>query len=233
MRPTHPTVASACAAALALTLGTSGTAHAARHELSFEFQGVLHGAQDTWTTFRDEGTGSFGLRGGYAVLRNKTPPELARYSRFGLVIDVGWTHGRHSTTINTSADDQGGLADMAFALTLDDLTLGAKADVDIANVVYPYLRADVGLLVGTARLDGNDSLDDNETLLKGSGLAPTGTFTGGFEILIPDRKLHWPVTAAFHVEAGYRVAGRMTLSTFGGEYRLSGAVFRGGFGLRM
>ena len=64
------------------------------------------------------------------------------------------------------------------------------------------------------------------TMCTGGGMG-----TVGFELMVPDEKLHIPVTVAVYMEAGYEGVGDVKLGDLG-SVNLSGAVVRGGLGLR-
>lgn len=207
-------------------------AHAARHEVSFLFQGSFHQDGDNrLRSWFDAGSSpSMGLMGGYAVLQDR--------SRMGLVIDLGWTHhGAQAGSADVGYDQWGVLpstnaANLDRSLDLEQFTVGAKADVDVGNVWYPYLHVQAGVLAGFATLSDPDG-PDGSGVVQGSGAAPVGIFSAGFELMLPDRKLGWPLTAAIFFEGGYRVAGPLSLGALGGSMDASGPVVRAGFGLRM
>lgn len=211
---------------VAVLLLGAGEAQAARHELTIQYEGAAHGDDALDRTIDAEGFDGFGLTAGYAVLRGKDAAELYRNKRFGLVVGLGWARAERSTWTSTERSGW----DTRFVT--DEVRLGAKVDVDIANVVYPFLRVEAGLLVGTSTLTADGSWDEGRAPIRGVGLAPEGVFTAGFEILVPDRKLGWPVTMAWTFEAGGRVAGPLALGEMGGAFDLSGGVFRAGMGLR-
>jgi hypothetical protein len=210
----------------------AGPAHAARNELSFEWMGTFpadRGFDGLYDAPRLDG---YGVRGGYAVVRDK--------HRMGLVIDAGWNRARRGARAygyDLDYDESVGPAypvdQLVARYTADTFLIGLKADVDVGNVWYPYLHAQAGLIAAGAQLDSDPSSDRDGNQLRDRALTGAGVFTAGFELMIPDRRLGWPVTAAIFAEAGYQLAGDLRFETFGGPLNPSGAVVRAGIGLRL
>lgn len=215
---------------LALVLSLASLeAHAARHELSFEVGGFVHNDADIEQHFGATSYRTLGLRLGFAALRNKTPADLGRWHRFGLVVGLGWNRGaRSSTTYGPYDAFRGDVPGWNNTFTVDTVLAGLRADVDIANVVYPFVRAEVGVAIGSVALDGG-----TRDPLTRIGVAPAGVFTVGTEILLPDRKLGWPMSAAITFEGGGQVAAPLTFPDLGGDFTLSGGLARVSFGLRL
>ena len=205
------------------TLAFATPAQAARHEVSFEFHDVQHDDDSLWDLYRSEGVPSFGLRGGGAVLQDK--------ERFGLVVTGGWVRGRRGASVWPS--NEGGEREFANVFLVDTFTVGAKADYDVANLFYPYVHVQAGLLRADIAVDGDPGDSDNaQTQLSGAGVAPAGLFSLGFELMLPDRTFGWPVTAAVFFEAGWQETGKLSFGELGGETQLDGALLRTGIGLR-
>lgn len=207
---------------LLLGLLVAAPAHAARHELSFEFLGTFARDARLGQVF-DTSLPGFGFKAGGAVIRNGP-----RSHRFGLVIDGGWTRAGRSAQVDTGGEGQTG--SFGAALVVDTITVGAKADVSVADLFFPYVHVQAALLHGRIATDADPS--DRDAPYVDDGVAPAGIFTAGFEMGPPDTHLGWPVTFAFFFEAGVQVAGGMTVGTLGGPVDLSGAIVRSGVGLR-
>jgi hypothetical protein len=204
---THLPRAAALAALLAPTV-----AHAARHELSFEFGPSVPDDDDADAWFDVSRTDALGVRAGGAALRDK--------KGFGLVVSGSWTRERNRTFT----------ADVESRLIVDRFGAGLKADYDVAGIFFPYVRADLKLASAAARLAPSwDAIQVDPIQLHGLGVG--GQFTGGFELMVPDEKLHLPVTVAIYLELGYLAESDIQLGDMG-PINLSSAVVRSGVGLR-
>lgn len=201
----------------ALVLLTATDALAARHEVSGEFVANIHEDAATEVLTDAPVLPGGGLRGGGAVLVDR--------KGFGVVVDGGWTHAQRG------AFREGGSYRWADRLSVDTVFAGAKVDFDVRNVFYPYVHARAGVAIGQLQLDDDRDRDDNPNQLRTRGVAPSGTFGLGFELMLPDEAKGWPVTPAFFLEAGYMVSGPMRLGDVG-SIDLSGVVVRSGVGLR-
>ncbi|MCB9666379.1 MAG: hypothetical protein H6732_19870 [Alphaproteobacteria bacterium] len=199
-------------------------AHAARHELSYEFLGAFTSDLTLGEVF-DTRLPAFGLKAGGAVLRNGP-----RTRRFGLVIDGGWSRASRGSRVDLYSEVFDRNTPFGATLVVDTITLGAKADVSVADLFFPYIHVQAALLHGRVLTDSDP--DDHDDPFVDDGLAPAGLFTFGFELGPPDTHLGWPVTFAFYLEAGVQIAGGMTVGALGGPVDLSGAVLRSGVGLR-
>lgn len=190
------------------------TASAARHEVSFDHELHLPTYGPDGRVFTNGPISRFGIRLGYAVLRDQR--------RLGLVTQLGWRRGV-----------QGGI-DNSFRRTFatDVIGLGVKGDIDVGNIFYPYVAARAELVVGTAKLDGDTFADDNPTQFVQRGVGAGGQFALGFELMLPDQKLGWPVTAAIYVEGGYEVLSNMKLGELGTLDLRGGGSISSGIGLR-
>jgi hypothetical protein len=193
------------------------TASAARHEISFEYQHTPQVTDDSRGLYSAWNLHRYGIRGGYAVLRD--------VRRFGLVVQAGWRRG-----VRFGGASTGGV-DARLSLATDVVSVGVKADVDVANIWYPYLATRAELLVATSRLDGNADTTENASQFGETGVAPAGSFLAGFEVMLPDRKLGWPVTASIYVEGGYQVVAPVGFATLG-QLQLSGGSIGTGVGIR-
>jgi hypothetical protein len=209
------------------TLCAFAPAHAARNEVSFEASNTIVVDDVLQDFYNVDGLPAPGLRVGVAVLKDR--------QHFGLVVSSAWHRAQRNTRFDNDDydyDDQEGPT-RAFDtyLTVDTFALGLKADYDIIGIVYPYLRADAELQLLTHRLDDDPDDADNPNQLVTTGLAPAGRFTVGLEVMLPDKKFGWPVTAAVYVEGGYEVAGRAKLADIG-SVSLGGGIVTAGLGLR-
>lgn len=212
---------------IAMALSAPLDAFAARHEISFEYVGDIHGDEGVEQVVRSPVFHGLGLRGGGAVIQDRR--------HFGLVVDGGWTHARDATRISGSyADADYELSNPYYtaALAVDTVVVGLKGDYEVRNLFYPYVHAQVGVAIGSLSLDDDSSRDDNLNEFTRVGAAPVGLFGVGFELMIPDLPHNWPVTAGFFLEGGYEVAGNMRVGDAGGPINLSGGLLRTGLGLR-
>ncbi len=203
---------------LAAALLGAGPAHAARNEVSFDFSHTIARDSAVGRYFGSEGTSAYGIRGGWAALRDRR--------HMGLVLQAGWRRSVQGAQIGVQGFDAG-----RFTMSTDTFSLGLKGDYDVAGIFFPYVSAHVELVRAGARLEGSSSGREDVTRVARQALAPAGSFVGGFEIMIPDRRLGWPVTAAWFLELGYQASGRLVFDDLG-DVRWGGAVVHTGLGLR-
>lgn len=193
------------------------SALAARHEISADTGGTAtpDGAAQAWF---DQGmhTPQPGLRAGYAVLRDR--------QRFGVVVGASWN--RANQYAYSGYDDEN--SSIRDRLIVDRFGVNAKADYDVGGIFFPYLRAEARLLTAGARLTSNTEGGVEQRF---HGITGGGMGTAGFELMVPDEKLHIPVTVGVYMEAGYEATANVKLGDLG-SINLSGAVVRGGIGLR-
>lgn len=194
------------------------SALAARHEISADTGATATTDGVAWEWF-NQGMNAPqpGLRAGYAVLRDR--------QHFGVVVGGSWNRSSQGTYGAYSEEDGMLIRDR---LVVDRFGVNAKADYDVGGVFFPYLRAEARLLTAAARLDSEVSGGVYQTF---HGVTGGGMGTAGFELMVPDEKLHMPVTVAVYMEAGYEGTANVKLGDLG-SINLSGAVVRGGIGLR-
>ena len=202
----------------------SSPAWAARHEISLEFSNTGHTDDKIRQLVGRRALPAIGLRGGGAVLRD--------VGRFGLVIDGGWVRSVRSGSFGLEDATGSEIRYAGAALVTDLFTVGAKADLDVGNIFYPYLHAQAGLSSAAIKLDDDIRSDRNVNQLKEGAIAGAGLFSVGFELMLPDERLGWPVTAAWYLEGGYHLQSAHRFTDLAGSINLSGAMFRTGLGLR-
>ncbi|HMV65652.1 MAG TPA: hypothetical protein PKA64_02285 [Myxococcota bacterium] len=192
---------------------------AARHELTFEAGTTVISDPAASTWFGAGGEPQLGLRIGGAVLQHPTG--------FGLVVGGAWgrqAQAGYVTPSYSTLDGEYLQSDIRTRLLVDRFGLGLRADYDVRGVFFPLVRAEARLALVSWRLD------ESELGLRGAGVAPGGRFTGGFEVMIPDRAL--PVTVGFTLEAGYEIDAPAKLGQLG-TIDPSGPVVTAGGGLRL
>lgn len=206
------------------------TAQAARHEVSVEFDNRFLLENDVNRTIGGSSLQNVGVRGGYAVLQDQ--------KRFGLVVGAAWQRSRRGGT-RSWYDEEAAIQDSdargaAFqvALITDTFLVGAKADYDVKGIFFPYVRVETGLVRASYKLDDDPRRDDNVNQYSEQGLGGTGIGTLGFELMLPDRRWGWPVTAAWYLEGGGQVASVLRHPEFGAETNVNAGLIRTGIGLR-
>jgi hypothetical protein len=178
--------------------------------------GNLQNHDDAYTLFSDGvAMPSRGIRGGVRVA-----------DRFTVL--AGWHRVQRGATVFVAAEG----SDRRFhaAFFADEFTLGLKADLDVAHFFYPYATVQGMLLRGVMKFD-DDERDDEEdpSQIKASAVAPGALLMGGMEFRIPQGS--WPLTAAWHVEAGYGLVASADYGAFG-TMRPGGFALRTGLGVR-
>jgi len=204
-----------CAAALLI----AGPASAAGNEVSVEM-GTLTSNHATYNAF-SEGAGmpSYGLRLGLGVTDR-------------VAVIGGYHRVRRGAELSDERNSFG------TNYLVDELTLGAKADVPLRkDVAELYATASALGYRGTMRFDGDISRKNNTDQIRSSALSVGALATAGVEIMVPTRTWFSP---AVHVEVGYGGAlrHRYTLSDNEGnrvaigEMSVSGVAVRAGVGVR-
>ncbi len=207
---------------LAALFALSFSAAAATHEVSFEAGWI--GAWDPAFDYFADGNalGSYGLRVGYAVHPN-------------VAVIAGWQHAVHGAGIvvpglgsETGDDDYYGQDAFFAALYSDQVSVGAKADVQLLRWLHPYVTAQLVGMRGLVRLDDDLNDDENVTQREVAGL--TGGLLGGAGLDIPIRvKGRWAI--APYVELGYGWMAPMQLEGLG-SLQFAGFSGRTGIGVR-
>jgi hypothetical protein len=109
-----------------------------------------------------------------------------------------------------------------------ELTLGAKADASIGDVLLPYVSTQGLVMITQMRLD--DAPDDRSNPGQVAAAGMTGGFlaTAGVEVRVPPGS---PVMGAWYVELGY---GWLARAGFGdlGTMKPGGLAVRSGVGVR-
>lgn len=197
------------------------SALAARHEISADSGGTVI-TDGPATSVLDFGshTAQPGLRVGVAVMRDR--------QRFGLVVGGSWNRATQRGAGAFYYDEvEAYSSEIDLRTIVDRWGINLKADYDIVGVVFPYVRTEARLAHAATRTSAGDSGFTTSQ----RGLTGGGMFTGGFEFMVPDERLHIPVTVAVYVEGGYEAVADLKLGDLG-TINLSGAVVRGGLGLR-
>lgn len=198
--------------ALALALALAPPAVAADHEVSLEIGN--HAARDPGFDFfsRRDVLPWFGARVGYAV-----------HDRIAV---VGSYHrarrGRDLFSPTSSGDAR-------TALLVNEIALGAKADVDVLPWFVPYVTATGLVAVHNARFD--DDPDDNEPIGQLAEVTTAGgaRATLGTELRIPKEEA--PFTVAVYAEGGWTLLSTVAFCPYG-DMQLGGFTLRTGLGVR-
>lgn len=177
-------------------------ARAADHELSLEL-GALGTADDRFDLFDDAAlVGTLGLRGGYA-LHDRVSLLLGYHiGAWGQGVEDG--SGFDETTTGyyyDEYDDGGGQELMHASYRMHLFSLGPKADLRVADWLYPYATVQGLLAPGTVRLDDDPKREDNLNQLRGGGLTGGGAAALGLDIIPLARRQ--AVRAGAHLEMGY------------------------------
>jgi hypothetical protein len=202
------------AASIAITLSSTALAGVGG-ELSFEL-GNLQNHDEAYSLFSDGvAMPSRGIRGGVAV--------ADRFTVIG-----GWHRVQRGASVVVAGDE--GDRRFSAAFFADEFTLGVKADLDVAHFFYPYASVQGMVFRGVMKFDENQRDDEDDTTqLKASAVSPGALFSGGIELRIPQGS--WPLTAAWHLEAGYGLVASADYGEFG-HMRPGGLVLRTGLGVR-
>ena len=169
--------------ACALTLvGTS--AWAAKNEVSVEGGAVGIGADSFATVAPGRAMPTWGIRGGYAV-----------HDRVAL---FGSLHtGQRGQRLIIGADTDA----MRTAYNATTLTLGAKVDYTVEEILAPYASAGLLLHHGLLRLDDDPSRRDNPGQVMSSAASFGGTIMVGTDFrFLPGEDIQ----PAIHIEVGWQ-----------------------------
>jgi hypothetical protein len=183
--------------------------------------GWLNNSDPAYDLFAShDGMISFGFAASYRLARN-------------LVAVASWHHVRqgaevHLDSVDTSMDFQEQSQSFRAALLAHELALGARLDVPIEDLFFPYVTVAGELIPTRARLDDVPDQHDNPTQVQASALHMGGLLTGGAELrLSPEGR----VQLALNTELGYAWLTRSELGELG-EMKPGGFVARLGAGLR-
>jgi hypothetical protein len=196
-----------------------GAALAADDEVSFEVGWI--GAHDrAWDVFAGgDAYGTFGLRVGKEI-----HPRVA--------IVAGWQHGNVGSDVYTDGDtsyyDDGYDSGFRAAFYGDQVTLGAKADVELLPWLHPYATAQGIGARAMVRFDDDLEDDENPTQVQRVGLSGGIYAAGGLDFPI---RVKGDVAIAPYMEYGY---GLIAPIHFGdvGQLGFSGFAGRTGVGVR-
>ena len=180
---------------------------AASHEIAIEV-GNLHNGDRTYDRFSYEDTmPSYGLAAGFAF-----------HDRLALI--GGWHHIRRGADLTF-----GGEFLARQALFANDLSLGVKGDVPWGDYVATYVSLNAVGMHATVKVDDDPNDEQSPGQVQASGLAVGARAAGGVQVRIPKDRWFAPVTAAFHIEAGYELLSRL-------QFGDMGSMKPGGFALR-
>lgn len=191
-----------------------------RVELSAEI-GALNNSDVAYDLFSSgDAMPSYGFKAGYRLAE-----RVAAVASWGLV-----RHGQ--TLIVGASDDDGDFEDetdaFVAALIGHELTLGAKADVSIEDVLLPYVSTQGLVMIAEMRFDDEPTDRDNPGQVSASAMTGGFLATAGAELRFPPRS---PVAAAWYLEMGY---GWLARASFGelGTMKPTGFAVRSGVGVR-
>ncbi len=194
--------------ALALTT-LVGTAHADQpagakmdgHEVSLEL-GTFGAPDAAWDVLGDGyPVGSYGGRIGY-----------------GLTPNVTLVAGYHHAYDGSGVDGEFGGDDrelFATSFRSHQITVGPKVRWNLKPWIAPYATVQALGWLGHARLDDDTEADDNPNQYDYTGFAPGGVAAAGVDL--KPLKLAKGVRLATHLEMGYGITSRMTLTQDGGS----------------
>jgi hypothetical protein len=183
--------------------------------------GWLNNSDPAYDLFASHnGMVSFGFAASARLVRN-------------LVAVASWHHVRQGADVyvqtpDTTLDFEPQTQSFRAALLAHELALGARVDVPVDDLFFPYLSASGELMLSRARLDDVTDHRDNPTQVQASTMHMGGLFTGGTELRIAPEG---PVQLALGLELGYAWLTRSELGELG-EMKPGGFVARLGAGLR-
>jgi hypothetical protein len=182
------------------------------HDVSVEM-GRLTATDPAYDIF-NEGNGipSFGARGTFAV-----------HDRIG--ITAGWHRARRGSDVYSQ-----GSGELRAALRLDEITLGARSELEVGDALRPYVEVDALLLRGAALFDDDASRDDNPGQVRRNALAPGFLALGGVALRVPE--VEGPVMPSFHLAMGWGTTLMPLAWEDIGELTPRGFVVRLGGGVR-
>lgn len=203
-----------------------GDLRAPTHELSLEL-GTFGAPDPAWENLSDgDAVGSRGIRAGYGLTPSLTLIGSWHHSADGAEIEGPGSEEEYDTLFRT-------------AFLSDQFAVGPKLQWRWKRWLVPYATVQGVGWLGRARIDDDFDDDANINQYQFTGFAPGAMVTAGLD-LIPTR-VGRRVRLASHLEAGYGVTSRMTLTQAGGSDRANtdgekavelGAVGFRGFALR-
>lgn len=195
-------------------LAASGTASAARHEVSVHGGLATLDAPQTDEVIDRGPSVGWGVRAGGAIVQ--------RRRGLGVVVLAGYDR-----LVRTKRWDG---ATQRFSADWDQhrLTALGRVDLDVRGFFFPYAVA--GPEIDIVRLDVAPTTDEG-TASRRIGVA-AGLQTGaGLEFLVPDERRLLPVTVGFTVEVGYHATSAAKFGDWGG-LGTTGGYLQVGTGLR-
>lgn len=204
-------------------LALATPAQAARHEISLEL-GVLENSDDAHRLYSDsELMTHVGLRAGAAV--------YTWNDKLGITILGSWGRSKSGQDVSFFDEETFGGNEVRAALISDVFTVGPKVDWDLWGFFFPYVTAQGVLVRASSKLDDNSQTVNNPGQVATQALAGGAQFTGGVELMLPDKRWGWPVTAGWYLEGGYAVVSSLNFDGLG-DMKPGGLVIRTGVGLR-
>ena len=203
-----------------------GDLRAPTHEFSLEL-GTFGSPDPAWDYLGDSNAvGSRGVRAGYGLTPNITLIGSWHYSADGAEID------------GPEVEDD---SDVLFrtAFISNQFAVGPKVQWRWKRWLVPYATVQGVGWLGRARLDDDFDDDENINQYQFTGFAPGGMVTAGIDII--PKRVGRNIRLASHLEAGYGITSRMTLTQDGGSDRANvegeravelGSVGFRGFALR-
>ena len=175
---------------------------------------------------------SWGVRAGFAV-----------HNRLAII--SSYHRSRRGNDVRTG-DEEAFLLRAAYFS--DQLSVGAKADLEVTEWLYPYATVQGIVYHATIKLDDDPEDRNNPGQLKASGWSGGGMGTVGVEFRIPTVK-RVPFQLAAHLEGGYALIARHGYNSIKtpslsespewgdseslGTMQPGGFIFRLGLGLRL
>jgi hypothetical protein len=140
-------------------------------------------------------------------------------------LSVAWGSVRRGVTY--TSEGFGAQGDVA-AITGSQVTLGAKVDASLGDVLLPSLGVHGVALPVRWRFDGDPDHDDDLLQVQARGMPVGAELVAGLEARVPPHEI---AALAGWIELGGSVYTRAAFGDLG-TLRPGGFVFRGGLGLR-
>jgi len=190
-----------------------------RYEFNIE-AGSLANSDPVWDLVGGEtAMPSFGLSAGYRVVER-------------VAIVGAWHHVQRGAAVSAPIGGSDGedtqFGSFVTAYYGNEYSLGAKADVSLDDIFFPFVSAQGLVLQSQLKMDGDPQVDDEATETGFSGVSPGFLVTGGAEVRFPPGA---DVQVGIDLELGYGWVARTDLDELG-TMKAGGFAIRSGVGVR-